>query len=377
MSFLTRLLLTVILCSGLSQQDPSCSLARTKEVQAEFTECTTTFNDKFYSAAEEGDVCTLLRDIVDTCVQIFGQCHSLRDVRRMKDLHIENLIKQHQDHGELDLCPVVKEYRESGREFEAEDEVLCTDERTNVVNAEYQECSHSSAIVVYQGIIEMTDPNLDIIAEKMCKSLSKIGTVCVKPLSECYAIDDLKQIRKSYILEAKKYLLSFKQDMGADALDNCKILDYTENLDEETPLSDSLDIVSDDQEEVTETAETTVTDDPVTTERIQAKPSRSAELDSQEDLDTYDYAEYYEQYGISAEKFNHDDDDDYATDDAINNAVHKDNSDGNSDGGEDASTEAVERLHYRQPSSSSSSRSRVIHSVIMLVPSLLFFIYFL
>ena len=111
MSFLSRLLLMVFLCSGPSLQAPSCSLARTKEVQAEFTECTTTFNDKFYSAAEEGDVCTLLRDIVDTCVQIFGQCHSLRDVRRMKDLHIENLIKQHQDHGELDLCPVVKEYR--------------------------------------------------------------------------------------------------------------------------------------------------------------------------------------------------------------------------------------------------------------------------
>jgi len=371
MSFLTRLLLTVILCSGLSHQAPSCSLARTKEVQAEFTECTTTFNDKFYSAAEEGDVCTLLRDIVDTCVQIFGQCHSLRDVRRMKDLHIENLIKQHQDHGELDLCPVVKEYRESGREFEAEDEVLCTDDRTNEVNNEYQECSHSSAIVVYQGIVEMTNPNLDIIAEKMCKSLSKIGTVCVKPLSECYAIDDLKQIRKSYILEAKKYLLSFKSDMSADALDNCKILDYTENLDE-TPVSDSLDIVNDDQGQVTETAETTVTDDLVTstTDRIQAKPSRSAELDSQEDPDTYayDYAEYYKQYDISAEKFNHDDDKD-ATDDAINNAVHKDNS----DGGEDASTEAVERLHYRQ--ASPASRSTVIHSVIMLVPSLLFFIY--
>merc|ERR1712029_1306424 len=120
---------------------------------------------------------------------------------------------------------------------------------------------------------------------------------------------------------------------------------------------------------VTETAETTVTDDLVTstTERIQAKPSRSAELNSQEDPDTYayDYAVYYKQYDISAEKFNHDEDD--ATD--SNNAVHKDNS----DGGEDVSTEAVERLHYRQ--ASSASRSTVIHSVIMLVPSLLFFIY--
>ena len=244
----------------------------------------------------------------------------------------------------------------------------------------YQECSHSSAIVVYQGIIEMTDPNMDIIAEKMCKSLSKIGTVCVKPLSECYAIDDLKQIRKSYILEAKKYLLSFKRDMSADALDNCKILDYTENLDD-MPVSDSLDIGSDehndDEEEVTERLETTsVTEDDATvttTERILAKPSRSAELDIPEDLDTYDYAEYYKEYDISAEeRFNNHDDD--ATDNAINNAVmNRDNSDLGGGGGEDVSTEAVERLPYRTASTSSASRSAVIHSVIMLVPSLLFF----
>lgn len=228
--------------------------------------------------------------------------------------------------------------------------------------------------MVYQGIIEMTDPNMDIIAEKMCKSLSKIGTVCVKPLSECYAIDDLKQIRKSYILEAKKYLLSFKGDMSADALDNCKILDYTENLDD-MPVSVSLDIGSDEQEEeevTTQRVETTeVTEDGTvtTTERIPAKPSRSAELDTPVDLDTYDYAEYYKQYDISAEeRVNHDDDD--ATDNAINNAVNRDNSDL---GGEDMSTEAVERLPYRTASTSSGSRSAVIHSVIMLVPSLLFF----
>ena len=231
---------------------------------------------------------------------------------------------------------------------------------------------------MYQGIIEMTDPNVDIIAEKMCKSLSKIGTVCVKPLSECYAIDDLKQIRKSYILEAKKYLLSFKRDMSADALDNCKILDYTENLDN-MPVSDNMDTDSDKQEEeeeVTESTETTMVTEgePVTTtERIPAKPSRSAELDTQEDLDTYDYAEYYSQYGISAEeRFNHDDDD--ATDDAINNAVHTDNSDLGG-GGEDVSTEAVERLPYR--TASPAPRSTVIHSVIMLVPVLLFLASFL
>ena len=232
--------------------------------------------------------------------------------------------------------------------------------------------------MVYQGIIEMTDPDMDVIADKMCKSLSKIGTVCVKPLSECYAIDDLKQIRKSYILEAKKYLLSFKRDMSEDALDNCKILDYTENFDE-MPISDSLDIISDDNEDkVTDSPETTVSNDPVTTaERILAKPSRSAELESDEDLDMYDYADYYKQYNINAETLHNedDDDDDDDDDDATNNAVHKDNSDANFGRGEDVSTEAAERLPYR--TASSSSRSTVIHSVIMIVPFLLFYATFL
>jgi hypothetical protein len=122
--------------------------------------------------------------------------------------------------------------------------------------------------------------------------------------------------------------------------------------------------------EVTEVTEDDAT--VTTTERILAKPSRSAELENPEDLDTYDYAEYYKEYDISAEeRFNNHDDD--ATDNAINNAVNKDNSDLGRGGGEDVSTEAVDRLPYRTASTSSSSRSAVIHSVIMLVPSLLFF----
>ena len=112
-----------------------------------------------------------------------------------------------------------------------------------------------------------------------------------------------------------------------------------------------------------------------TTERILAKPSRSAELDTPEDLDTYDYAEYYEQYDISAEeRFNNHDDD--AIDNAINNAVNSDNSDLGGGGEDDVSTEAVERLPYRTASTSTGSRSAVIHSVIMLVPSLLFFAFY-
>merc|ERR1719354_1079284 len=135
------------------------------------------------------------------------------------------------------------------------------------------------------------------------------------------------------------------------------------------PVTDNvLDIGSDEQdeeEEVTtqrgvsattrrdETTEVTEGDVMVTTtERIPAKPSRSAELDTPEDLDTYDYAEYYEQYDISAEeRFNNHDDD--ATDNAIDNAVmNRDNSDLGGGGEDDVSTEAVERLPYRTASTS-------------------------
>ena len=81
------------------------------QVQQEFSECSRRYGDEFHDSGDGGDVCQLLRNIVEECVQVFGQCHTAREIRRMQDLHIEALIDQYKQFGDLNNCPVVKEYR--------------------------------------------------------------------------------------------------------------------------------------------------------------------------------------------------------------------------------------------------------------------------
>ena len=151
----------------------------------------------------------------------------------------------------------------------------------------------------------------------------------------------------------KSFLLRISQDkVKKDALDDCKILDYTEDVDEQLSDLDNeiMDVIEDESDKgatiavteepttmvettstqiTTTNTETTTTSTTSTTEgerKIQVKGSRSAEF-----IGDYD--------GI---------------DDGV------DDSDD-----EPVSTEAAERLHSRTSLSSSSPAS--IHSVIVLV----------
>jgi hypothetical protein len=60
---------------------------------------------------ENGDTCHLVKWVVGRCGEMWQRCHTSREVRRMKDLHIEALVRQYRDEGGLDDCHFVQEYR--------------------------------------------------------------------------------------------------------------------------------------------------------------------------------------------------------------------------------------------------------------------------
>merc|ERR1711892_331023 len=92
----------------------------------------------------------------------------------------------------------------------------------------FQTCSHSSATSVYQTIQDLS--SVKIISDKLCKALTTIGTVCVKHLNECFAEDDVRQMRKSSLEEMKVFLLRISQGkVSNNALDDCKVMQYVEN----------------------------------------------------------------------------------------------------------------------------------------------------
>lgn len=224
----------------------------------------------------------------------------------------------------------------SGRsEGESEEDVLCDDDTTSAVLKKLGDCSHKISTGVYTDIQDLT--SVPTISAKLCTALSAIGTVCVKDLNQCFATEDLLQMRKSHLEEMKNFLLRISQGkVSKDALDNCKILDYTEHVEDQ--LSPVTEVIENQSDTTTITAPrvktTTTTTTTTTTE--DNKGSRSAEF-QEEEMEAEDEAED-EEVG-------------------------------------DSSTDTAERLQAT-PQSSSSSRP-VIHSVIILLLSVLSITYLL
>jgi len=50
----------------------------------------------------------------------------------------------------------------------------------------------------------------------------------------------LSQMRRSHIVEMKKFFLGFSDKVTSDALDNCKIMEYTENYEDDNSVDDKV-----------------------------------------------------------------------------------------------------------------------------------------
>ena len=103
-SLLTLLHVTIV-CS-----DPVCSVLQHMAMQADFLKCSRMFTEEHFNS-EEGDMCELMNSVVGKCGELWQRCYTSREVRRMRDLHIEDLVMQYGAKGGLDRCHIVKKYR--------------------------------------------------------------------------------------------------------------------------------------------------------------------------------------------------------------------------------------------------------------------------
>ena len=112
------------------------------------------------------------------------------------------------------------------------EEIVCTDVQTLKIQQSFQTCSHEISTAVYEASLQIESRKL--LASKLCKALTDIGTVCVKHLRECFARDDVVQMKKSSLTEMKDFLIRIVNGkVEADALDDCKAgLDAVNTLEE-------------------------------------------------------------------------------------------------------------------------------------------------
>ena len=111
---------TVVILSILrpSQAEVICQMEDQKKMQEKFSNCTAKYKTEYNMAVtlEEEEVqrvtCRLVENIVETCGEVWRQCHGLEDVRRMKDMHVESLL--HKNRGavvDIEQCDTVKQFR--------------------------------------------------------------------------------------------------------------------------------------------------------------------------------------------------------------------------------------------------------------------------
>jgi len=220
-----------------------CTVEEQREMQSKFSSCS--------RDVSSASVCQLVQNVVDNCGEHWRDCHEDREVRQLKDLHIEEMVRLYGRGQDLTYCPVVKEFRESGRT--TAEEVLCSDTKTLEIQKQFQKCSHEISTAVYEASLELTSPR--VITTKLCKALGDIGSVCVKHLRQCFASEDVRQMRRSNMQEMKEFLIRIVDGkVTSDALDTCKALVQVNYNREEEVISIP---VTQKQDEVT-TTQTTV-----------------------------------------------------------------------------------------------------------------------
>ena len=116
------------------------------------------------------------------------------------------------------------------------EEIVCSDSQTLAIQQSFQNCSHEISTSVYEASLQMESTIL--LTGKLCKALTDIGTLCVKHLKECFASDDVIQMKRSSLAEMKDFLIRIVNGkVKKDALDDCKAgldaVDMLEEYDEE------------------------------------------------------------------------------------------------------------------------------------------------
>ena len=228
----------------------------------------------------------------------------------------------------------------------------------------FAECSHAASTLAYQTIVSMAAPSPRTVAATLCKTLATIGTVCVKDLAQCFADDDLKQMKISHIDEMKKYLSGLSDLVTESSLDKCLATK------EAATAASTDEAAAGDTTSVEPEAEaTTATAAGSSTNAVQ-KGSRSVATGEAAD---YDYSEEYLDYSRVMDRL-HGAEATAAAGAAVNHEADvfldlgsEEARPGSGEAG-GRSTEAAERLQHV---SSSSRGIHSVYSVILFVSTLL------
>ena len=160
------------------------------------------YNNCSLAGLEMEEPCLMLNTVIGECGDIWLRCHQETEVRRMRDLHLNTIIKRREG---LEECDLVRELRESGRNTSEVTWEKCHQADISLAQTLLLNCSHTTSRSLHDNFHELEDGVM--IAERICESLTVIANECVGHLQDCYRVEDLMLTRTRHLDQMREYLL--------------------------------------------------------------------------------------------------------------------------------------------------------------------------
>ena len=214
---MTRIVLVSIIIPIIIVSCESCSVSEMAAMQETYNTCS-------LAGLEVTEPCLMLETVIGECGQIWTRCHEAMEVRRMRDLHLDTILRRREDNSEYEECDVLREFRESGRNISVELTEKCPQHEIAQAQQLFQNCSHETSRSLHNNFHELEDSVM--IAESLCEALTVIANECVSYLQVCYRADDLMMTRTSHLDQMTGYLLRmFSGKVNESHLIDCDVND--------------------------------------------------------------------------------------------------------------------------------------------------------
>jgi len=227
-----RIAVVVASCILLAQnaqtvEAKNCTKEETTDMQTLFTDCTGRMTTDYHNSLETIDkkeaTCELITNIISDCSQIWEECHSEDDIRKMKNMQFEALVGQYNRTVELRSCEFVEQYwTEGGWEEEGSGDE-CSDREVLQTQTLFQTCSHTISSEAYATLQDLTDATE--VVTQICDALTKMSSSCPEKLGKCFTPIDVRLVVRQQLQTYKKYLLDLTEvKVANDSLDDCQAL---------------------------------------------------------------------------------------------------------------------------------------------------------
>merc|ERR1740131_847485 len=206
-----------------------CGEREMEDMTNKFHQCSSRHKDIYMIEMEvpgaevELVTCQLVKDLVDTCGELWSLCHQKEKVDIIKDMQLEAILTKNSDSGvSLDQCPIVQEFRERTNFTITLGPGGCSQMETQSSRELFEICSHNSTTAAYDEVEEYGSAENALAI--LCSALVTLKLECFPLLSSCLPQEDLIEMEKLQLEQTMGFMITVVRNrVSKQQLEECLV----------------------------------------------------------------------------------------------------------------------------------------------------------